>query len=98
MRDRRTAAGPVPAIRLPGGGSRFDEPALVGEDDGLDAVAQVELGEDAGDVRLHRRLADEQLGGDLGVGQPAGEQPQDLELARAQLGQRRGGRAGQRSA
>ena len=29
-----------------------DEPALVGEDDGLDAVAKDELGEDVRDVRL----------------------------------------------
>ena len=33
-------------------------PAFVGEDDGLDAVAEVELGEDAGDVALHGGLAE----------------------------------------
>ena len=38
-----------------------DEPALVGEDDGLDAVAKDELGEDVRDVRLTVCLADEEL-------------------------------------
>src|SRR4029453_16118242 len=33
-----------------GGAAGFAEPALVGEDDGLAAVAEVELGEDAADV------------------------------------------------
>ena len=37
------------------------EPDLVGEDHGLDAVAQAELGEDAPDVGLDGRLADEQV-------------------------------------
>ena len=41
-----------------------------------------------GDVRLDRVLADHQLRRDLRVGQPAGDQPQHLELARRQLGQR----------
>ena len=53
---------------------------LVGVHDGLHAVAEAELGQHAGDVRLHGRPADEQLGGDLVVGQPAGHQPEDLEL------------------
>jgi hypothetical protein len=35
--------------------------------------AEVELAEDAGDVGLHGRLADDQLGGDLGVGETARE-------------------------
>ena len=43
------------------------EPALVGEDDGLDAVAKAELGEDVRDVRLDGRLADEELLTDLGI-------------------------------
>ena len=41
---------------------------LVRKDDGLDAVAQAELGEDTADVRLHRRLGEGQQLGDLAVG------------------------------
>jgi hypothetical protein len=33
----------------------------------LDAVANVEFAEDAGDVGLDGRFADDQLGGDFGV-------------------------------
>jgi hypothetical protein len=36
-------------------------------------------------VRLDRRLAHDQLGGDLGVRQPARDELEDLELARGQL-------------
>jgi hypothetical protein len=43
------------------------EPALVGQNDGLDAVAKAELGEDVRDVRLDRCLADEELLTDLGI-------------------------------
>jgi membrane protease YdiL (CAAX protease family) len=53
-----------------------DQPALVGERHGLHPVAQVQLGEHPGQVRLDGGLAQEQLGGDLRVGQPAGHQPQ----------------------
>ena len=60
-------------------------PGLVGEHDGLDAVAQVELLEDVGDVGLDRRVADEQPLGDLGVREALGDQAEDLELARGQL-------------
>src|SRR5439155_24855603 len=42
------------------------------------------LQEDAGDVRFHRRLADERLGGDLGVRQSAGYEAQDVGLAGGQ--------------
>ena len=63
-------------------------PGLVGEHDRLDAVAEVELLEDVRDVRLHGRLADEELLPDLGVGEAVGDQAQDLELARGQLVER----------
>jgi hypothetical protein len=43
------------------------EPGLVREDHRLDAVAQVELRENVRDVGLDRVLADDELGGDLGV-------------------------------
>jgi hypothetical protein len=51
-----------PLVALPWG----DDARLVGEHDRLDPVAEAELHEDAGDVSLHRRLAHDQLGGDLG--------------------------------
>src|SRR3954469_24826746 len=46
-------------------GARLDDAGLVGEHDGLDAVAQAQLHQHASDVRLHRRLADEELLRDL---------------------------------
>src|SRR3954451_24420552 len=55
----RTAEAPLPA--------RGDGAALVGQDDGLDAVAESQLREQAGDVGLDRPLADGELGGELGV-------------------------------
>ena len=60
-------------------------PRLVRQDDRLNAVAQAELAQDARDVALHRRLADEQLARDLRVRHPARDQPQHLELARAEF-------------
>ncbi|TWD83228.1 low temperature requirement protein LtrA [Kribbella amoyensis] len=63
-----------------------DEAALVGEDDRLDAVAETEFEQDPGDVRLHGGLADEQLGRDLGVGEAARDQAQDLPFALGQVG------------
>src|SRR6187551_3093651 len=64
---------------------RFEETGLVGEDDRLDAVAQAELLEDVRDVRLHRRVADEELLADLGVRKAVRDQAKDLLLARRQL-------------
>ena len=81
--------------------ARPDQPALVGERHGLHPVAQVQLGEHPRQVRLDGGLAQEQLGGDLGVGQPAGHQAQHVGLAVGQGGQPGGadrvggGRAGQ---
>jgi hypothetical protein len=43
---------------------------------GVDA----EFGVDAPDVVLHRLLGEEQVGSDLAVGMPAGDQRHDLEL------------------
>jgi hypothetical protein len=45
--------------------ARCDEAARVGEHDGVDAIAQRQLGEDAAHVRLDRRLRDEDGGADL---------------------------------
>ena len=47
---------------------RAGETGLVGEHDGLDAVAQAELGEDAADVGPGGVLADDEFGRDLVVG------------------------------
>lgn len=49
-----------------------DEAVLVGEHHGLGAVTQVELGEHAADVALHRRLGHDQARGDLRVRQSFG--------------------------
>ena len=53
----------------------------------LHPVAHAELAEYPGHVCLDGGLAEEQPGSDLGVGQPAGDQLQDLELALGQLGE-----------
>src|SRR5688500_12944965 len=64
---------------------RWSEQAvLVGVDDQLDAVAQVELGEDARHVGLDRRLREELGGGDLRVGEATGRAEEDLALARGE--------------
>src|SRR5436309_2823991 len=62
-----------------------DQAALVRVDHRLHAVADAELLEDARDVRLGGRLADHEPLADLGVGQPAGEQVEDLALAWGQV-------------
>src|SRR5215469_14452943 len=62
-----------------------DEAALVGEDDGLSAVAQRELHQDAADVGLDRLLRDDQVGGDLRVRQAAGDEGQHFGLAFGQV-------------
>ena len=51
-----------------------------GEDGRLHAVLAPELLEDARDVRLRRRRADEELGRDLTVVPSGGDQANDLEL------------------
>jgi len=47
------------------------QPGFVGEHDGLDAVAQAELGQDPSDVNLHCAFGQEQAGRDLAVGHAA---------------------------
>src|SRR3954468_6367430 len=74
-----------PGLRSPG-----FEAVLVGVDDGVDAVADTQLHQDPADVRLDRRLGDDEGVGDLGVGQSASDQLQRLALA---LGERRKGAA-----
>jgi hypothetical protein len=66
-----------------------NDPRLVGEDDRLDPVAQVQFVEDVRDVGLGSVLGKDKLGGDLRVREPAGDQRQHLELSWGQLGERR---------
>src|SRR5579884_943642 len=68
-----------------------DGPALVREDDGLDAVAQVELRQDARDVCLDGRTGYHELVGDFGIGKTTGNQTKHLELALGELSERFGG-------
>ena len=67
--------------------ARGDQAALVGGHHDLGAVAEVELGEDPADVGLDRLLRQHQRVGDLAVGQAAGDQLGDLQLARGQAGE-----------
>jgi hypothetical protein len=53
--------------------ARLHEPALVGQHDRLDAVAQVQLGQDPRDVGLHGRLAEEEALRDLAVRHATGD-------------------------
>src|ERR1700729_1481219 len=62
-----------------------DQTGLIGENHSLNAVTKPELAEQARDVRLDCRLADDELGCDLRVRKTAGEQPQHLGLARGEL-------------
>jgi hypothetical protein len=51
---------------------------------------EIELGEDARDVRFDGRVADDELAGDIGIREPACDKTQHLELARSQVTERRG--------
>src|SRR5207244_2461108 len=64
--------------------SGLDQTGLVGEDDRLYAVAQVEFLEDAGDVGFRGSVADDEFGGDLGVREAAREPLEHFELAGGQ--------------
>jgi len=70
-----------------GRSARFDEPAFIGDDDCLRAVAQAEFGEDAANVRLDGRFAEYEPLGDLGVGQSTGDELEDLDFAVGELGE-----------
>jgi len=60
---------------------RLDQTGLVGEHDELHPVAQRELQQDVGDVRLDGGVADDELLRDLGVREAARDQSEDLLLA-----------------
>ncbi len=83
----RRARGADPRVDARRSGS-VGQPAAVGQHDRLQPVADPELHQDPGDVRLHGALADVEPAGDLGVGAAVGHQPEHLPLA---LGQRRQG-------
>jgi hypothetical protein len=84
---------------LLGVASVVEKPGLVREDDCLDAVAEVELLEDMGDVGLDGGVADVELSSDLGVGEASCDQPKNVELALGEIvelsGRRRMGHAGE---
>src|ERR1700733_5060001 len=71
-----------PPSPLLAGAAGGDGTGFVGEDDGLDAVPEAELGEQVGDVGLDRGLAYHQVPGDLEVGAAAGQQQQDVSPGR----------------
>jgi hypothetical protein len=63
-----------------------------GDGGGFTAVGRSQLGQDVRDVRAGGAGADEQLGGDLWIGQPLTEQPENLSLAAGEgegIGRRR---------
>jgi hypothetical protein len=62
-----------------------DDAGLVGEDDGLNAVAQAEFREHPPDMRLDGGVGHDELVGDLRVGEAAGDEFQDVELASRQV-------------
>src|SRR5213080_2520886 len=63
----------------------LDQACFVGEDHCLDPVSLAQLHQDVRDVRLHGRVAYDQLRRDLGIREAACEELQDVELARRQL-------------
>src|SRR6185312_2423080 len=67
--------------------ARSHDAVVVGEDHRLHAVAEAELREYAGDVRLDRRRLDHERVRDLGVREAAPEQPYHVMLARRERGQ-----------
>src|SRR5690606_18308981 len=67
----------------------LDQPRLVGEDHRLHPVAQVELGQHLSDVRLDRRLGDDEPLGDLPVRQALGDELEHLALTCRQTRQGR---------
>ena len=67
--------------------ARLHQPVVVGQDHGLDAVPDAELGQDVVDVGLDRRLADVEPLGDLGVAGAADHLAQHVHLPIGQLGE-----------
>src|SRR6266581_60899 len=61
------------------------EADLVGEYYGLKAIAEVEFAEQPVDVRFDRRFADNELAGNLAIGEAAGDECEDFAFAVGQL-------------
>ena len=75
--------GAVDAHRSTGSrsaGTWLDQPRFIGDDDGLRAVAEVELVEDAGDVGLDGGVRDYERARDLAVGHSTSDQREYLEF------------------
>ena len=64
-----------------------DQACFVRGHDGLGAAAEAELGEDPVHVRLDRREADDERGGDFVIGAAAGDRGEDLALSLGELAQ-----------
>src|SRR5690349_3930568 len=79
-----TAVAVASGSSLRRGGGRKPEPGAGGC--GLAAAGDAELLQHCGHVMIHGAHRDDQPVGDLGVGQPLGEQPEDLDLAVGQTG------------
>lgn len=62
----------------------LDESGFVGGDDGLYPVAAAQLHQDVADVGLDGGFAEEELAGDLAVGQAAGDLGENLGLSGGQ--------------
>src|SRR5262249_60362962 len=77
MKRRAKAAGRRASETVGSQGAGLDEAGLVGQDDGLDAVAEVKLGQYPPDVDLDGSLGQVQFTGDLAVGEPGGEPGED---------------------
>src|SRR4051812_44602879 len=77
------------------GSLRLDETPAVGVGRGLRAVGATGLAQDAADMVGGGVLADGQRAPDLAVAEAAGDETEDLDLARGQpVGERRGRRGG----
>lgn len=62
----------------------LDQPGLIGENDSLRSITQIELHENATDVGLHGLLCEEHVLRDLSVGQPVCDESEDLGLTYGQ--------------
>jgi hypothetical protein len=77
--------------------SRSDEASLVRKDDGLYAVAEVQLGEDARHMSLDRALADEECARNFGIREAARQVFEDDAFSIGEVGnggRRTGARSG----
>ena len=58
-----------------------DDSGLVGQHDGLNAIAGTEFGEHAADVSFGGRVTDVERGSDLAVAESSGERPEHFKFA-----------------